>query len=298
MKISAFTYVRNGFTYGYPFLEAIQSILPICDECVVAVGDSNDGTREALVALHPTKMKIIDTVWDLELKKEGKIFAQQANIALEAISGDWAFHIQADEVIHENDIYKIKQAIEREANNMSVDGFILPFLHFWGDYKYVRNSRAVHNYEIRVFRNDKFIRSYGDSQGFRIYTNNDNYRLEKEKGKKLKVKKIDAPIYHYNGVRSDDQMKRKVATFVSFYHKDVDTNDPIFNTFSFQQVDRVKLFIGTHPSIMQDKIEAHKSDFIFNPKKALWKTKDRLIQPLEDFLGFKIGEYRNYKLVK
>jgi hypothetical protein len=62
--ISGFTYIRNGFTFGYPFLESMQSLLPLVDELVVAVGNSTDGTREAVAALHPTKIKIIDTVWD------------------------------------------------------------------------------------------------------------------------------------------------------------------------------------------------------------------------------------------
>ena len=48
MKVSAFTYVRNGFTIDYPFLEAIKSVLPVVDEFIVVIGDSNDGTREAV----------------------------------------------------------------------------------------------------------------------------------------------------------------------------------------------------------------------------------------------------------
>ena len=104
MTISGFSYVRNGFEYGYPFLEAIQSILPICDEFVVAVGDSTDKTREAIEKLNSPKIKIIDTIWDMNLREGGKIFAQQANIALDNTTGDWAFHIQADEVIHEKDL--------------------------------------------------------------------------------------------------------------------------------------------------------------------------------------------------
>jgi len=112
MKISGFSYVRNGFEYGYPFIEAIQSVLPVCDEFVIAVGDSTDGTREAIAKLDPQKIKIIDTKWDMQLREGGKVFAQQANIALDNITGDWAFHIQADEVIHENDLQKIIAAIK------------------------------------------------------------------------------------------------------------------------------------------------------------------------------------------
>lgn len=51
MRIAAFTYIRNGFSYQYPFVESIKSALPIVDEMIVVVGDSTDGTREAVEAI-------------------------------------------------------------------------------------------------------------------------------------------------------------------------------------------------------------------------------------------------------
>jgi glycosyltransferase involved in cell wall biosynthesis len=44
MKVSGFTIVRNAIKYDYPIIEAITSILPICDEVIVAVGNSDDDT--------------------------------------------------------------------------------------------------------------------------------------------------------------------------------------------------------------------------------------------------------------
>jgi hypothetical protein len=295
MKISGFSYVRNGFEFGYPFIEAVQSVLPICHEFVMAVGDSGDGTREAIAKLDPQKIKIIDTKWDMKLREGGKVFAQQANIALDNITGDWAFHIQADEVMHENDLPKIVAAIEKNENNKSVEGFILPFLHFWGSYNYVRTSRRVHNHEVRIFRNDKLVRSYADSQGFRKYSTVDAYD-QGEKGGKLLVKKINAPVYHYNGVRPDKVQKKKMHTF-DFLHN-AETNEDNYEGFDYQNVDRVEIFKGTHPAVMKEKIGSATSNFVFDPKKSVWKTKDKIMQPIEDILGFKIGEYRNYKLIK
>lgn len=68
--ISGFTYVRNGLTYGYPFSASIKSLLPLVDELIVVVGDSDDGTREAVSAIRDSKIKIIDTVWDHELREK------------------------------------------------------------------------------------------------------------------------------------------------------------------------------------------------------------------------------------
>ncbi|MBM3912615.1 MAG: glycosyltransferase family 2 protein, partial [Sphingomonadales bacterium] len=44
MKVSGFTFIRNAVLLDYPILEAIRSILPLCDEIVVAVGKSEDET--------------------------------------------------------------------------------------------------------------------------------------------------------------------------------------------------------------------------------------------------------------
>ncbi|MGI8635680.1 MAG: hypothetical protein ACR2KZ_09790, partial [Segetibacter sp.] len=219
----------------------------------------------------------------------------QANIALDNITGDWAFHIQADEVMHENDLPKIVTAIKENESNKQVEGFILPFLHFWGSYNYIRTSRRMHKHEVRIFRNDQLIRSYADSQGFRKYTSLEAYE-QGEKGEKLTVKKIDAPVYHYNGVRQDTVQKKKMHTF-DFLHNAATTADD-YKSFDYQNVDRVEVFNGSHPAVMKEKTGAVASDFVFDPKKSVWKTKDKLMQTIEDILGFKIGEYRNYKLIK
>ncbi|MEP6749320.1 MAG: hypothetical protein ABJB86_16415 [Bacteroidota bacterium] len=299
MKISGFSYVRNGFDYGVPFLEAFQSILPVCDEFIIAVGDSSDGTREAIENLQSEKIKIINTVWDMNLPQGGKIFARQANLALDGITGDWAFHIQADEVIHEKDLPKIKMAIAENDADKKVEGFILPFLHFWGSYDYIRNSRRVHNNEVRIFRNIPVIRSYRDSQGFRKYSSKEAYEKGIEPGKKLHVKKIDAPIYHYNGVRPPEGFKKKASQFGEYYKPvEVLEKEQEANASTPDNVDRVKLFEGSHPQRMHAKIKSQNWNYTFNPKKAVWKTKDKMLQPIEDVLGFKFGEYKNYKLIK
>jgi hypothetical protein len=297
MTISGFSYVRNGIEYDYPFIEAVRSILPICDEFVMVLGDSTDSTREAIDRIHSPKIKIIDTVWDMNNRKDGKVFAQQANVGLDHITGDWAFHIQADEVIHEKDLPKIPEAIERYDADPRVEGLLFPFIHFWGGYNYVRNTRRVHKNEIRVLRNNPLIRSYRDSQGFRKYHSVEGYE-NGEKGEKLTVRKIDVPVYHYNGVRGTDVQKRKVNTFISMYNQDVEFAAEQIPSFNYNDVDRVEVFQGSHPALMEERVKAFEHSFLFDPQKAKWRLKDRLIQPIEDVLGFKFGEYKNYKLLK
>ena len=299
MKIAGFTYVRNGFDYGVPFLESIQSVLPICETFVVAVGDSTDGTREAIEQLNSPKIKIIDTIWDMNLREGGKVFAQQANIALDQVQADWCLHIQSDEVFHENDLDKIVAAIDTYNEDKRVEGFILPFIHFWGGYDHIRNTRRVHNFEIRLFRNHIGVRSYRDSQGFRKYQSFEAYENGTEKGEKLKVKKLDATVYHYTGIRSPDAYAKKVAMFQSYYNT-AEGLDKMMASHDFQMhsVDRTIPFTGSHPAIMHAKVAAQNWEYSYKKELSVWHKKDKWLQPIEDFFGFKLGEYKNYHLIK
>lgn len=298
MRIAGFSFVRNGFDYGVPFIESIQSVLPICDEFVIAVGDSTDGTREAIMAIGSDKIKIIDTTWDMSLREGGKVFAQQTNIALDQVTADWAFHIQSDEVMHEKDLPLIKATIQQCHTDKKVEGFIFPFIHFWGGYNHIRTSRRVHNFEVRVFRTHIGIRSYRDSQGFRRYTSFEDYTSGKERGVKLNVKLIDAKVFHYTGIRSPKTFINKAKMFNSFY------DDPIEVAKRFEEmqynihsVDRTILFQGDHPSLMKEKVDSQDWEYAYDKSKSVWKWKDRLIQPVEDLLGFKFGEYKNYNKI-
>lgn len=298
MMISGFSFVRNGFDYGVPFIESIKSILPICDEFVIVVGDSTDGTREAIQAIGFPKIKIVDTVWDMNLRKDGKVFAQQTNIALDHVSGDWLFHLQADEVIHENSLDKIVSILAENKDNPKVEGFILPFFHFWGGYNYIRTSRRMHKYEVRIVRNNIGVRSYRDSQSFRKYSSKEAYEAGTEKGEKLRVKTLnDTPIYHYSFVRPPQNVKKKVQDFLSFYNGGETVQVNNVDTI-LQDIDRLEEFTSPHPSLMQEKVEAQDWEFVFDPKKAVWKPKDKIMQPIEDLLGFRIGGFKNYKKIR
>ena len=103
MKISGFTIVRNAVLYDYPIVEAITSILPVVDEMIVLIGNSEDNTEELIRSIQSDKIKIHHSIWDENLKKGGVVLAIETDKAFQLISpeSDWAFYIQADEVIHE-----------------------------------------------------------------------------------------------------------------------------------------------------------------------------------------------------
>jgi len=296
IKISGFTYVRNGFTYGYPFLASIRSLLPIVDELVVVVGDSTDGTREAIEKLDDHKLKIIDTIWDEENRGSGKIFSQQANIGIKHSTGDWCFHLQVDEVLHESAKDKILEFIKLANRLNDIDGLIFPFYHFWGDYDHIRNTRSTHRFEIRAFRSGRNCFSYRDSQGFRKYKSFNTYEAN-EKGTKLIVLKTEIPIYHYSYARNPKLMKKKFNYFNRFYFDDSwikkNTNDL---EFDYNDVDKLELFLGEHPIYIKEIISKKDWDFVYDPSKSNMSFKYKLLNKLEQLTNYRLFEYINYNL--
>jgi glycosyltransferase involved in cell wall biosynthesis len=298
MKISGFTYVRNGFKYGYPFIPSIQSLLPLVGELIVVVGNSDDDTRAAVAQLNDPKIRIIDSVWDDELRENGKIFAQQANLGLEEITGDWALHLQVDEVIHERDYTEILEKINQADTMPNVDGILFPFYHFWGDFNHIRNTRRTHPFEIRAFKNTGIVKSYKDSQGFRKYSSETAYQ-NGEEGEKLNVIKTKAPIFHYSYSRNPALMKKKAEYFNRFWHSDEWVKEHSKEMpFDFNEVDKLEYFGESHPKYMQDVIKAIDWEFEYDPSKSNMNFKDRIMFALNKLTGKRLFEFENYKLVR
>lgn len=298
MKISGFTYVRNGFRYGYPFIPSIRSLLPLVDELIVVVGDSEDGTREAITALNEPKIRIIDTVWDDALRENGKIFAQQSNLGLDQVSGDWAIHLQVDEVLHEQDHARLLQQLKEADKDPAVEGLLFPFYHFWGDFNHIRHTRKTHPFEIRAFKNTGNIRSYKDSQGFRKYPSRTAHE-EGAEGSKLRVINCGVPVYHYSYSRNPALMKKKAEYFNRFWHDDawVARNSKDV-PFDFNEVDRLDYFDKPHPAYMKEVIAAKDWEFTYDPSRSNMSFKDRMMYLLNRLTGKRLFEFENYKLIR
>ncbi|MES2431076.1 MAG: glycosyltransferase family 2 protein [Bacteroidota bacterium] len=288
MKVSGFTFVKNAIKFGYPVVESIKSILPVVDEMVICLGDSEDETTKLIESIDSDKIKIIHSVWDNDLREGGKVLAAETDKAVAATSADsdWLFYIQADEVVHEQYHPVILKAMQEYKDDKKVEGLLFNYRHFYGSYKYLGDGRAWYSKEIRIIRNDKNIRSYRDAQGFRW---NDN--------RKLNVKLIDAYIYHYGWVRNPLTMYKKQQNFGSLYSKDNKvTNEEV--AFDYSKVDTVTLFEGTHPAVMKAQIEKENWNFERDIKKKNFKNlKHRALYFLSKNFGLRPFEYSNYKRI-
>jgi glycosyltransferase involved in cell wall biosynthesis len=291
MRVSGFTFIKNAIQFDYPVVEAIRSILPLCDEVVVAVGDSSDDTRALINAIDP-KVRIIDTVWDATLREGGAVLADETNKAFHAISGnpDWCFYIQGDEVLHEQYLETIRQNMLRWKDHPEVDGLLFKYKHFYGSFDYIASSSKWYRNEIRVIRHDQSIYSYRDAQGFR-----------KGKDEKLQVKAIDAFIHHYGWVKPPSVMMDKRRNFGNYWGGEAynDEAAELFTgDFDYSQIDALEKFTGTHPAVIQERIHNQNWQFEHDLTYNKYTLKDRFKNFMERWTGVRPFDYRNYKLLK
>jgi len=292
MKVCGFTIIRNAVKLDYPVVEAIRSILPLCDEVVVAVGESDDNTLELIRGIDPQKIRVVETVWDDTRREGGRVLALETDKALAAVpaDADWCFYIQADEVLHEQYIATVREAMTQYLNDRRVEGLLFNYRHFYGSYDYVGASWKWYRREIRIIRNDTAIFSYRDAQGFR-----------KRPNEKLRVKLIDAEIYHYGWVREPKAMRRKQVAFSQLYHDNqwMEENIPREENFDYTEIDSLARFEGSHPKVMEARLRRLNWTFDHDLSKNRLTFREhlkRLISVL--LLGYRVGEYKNYKLLR
>jgi len=291
MFVSGFTIARNVVKADYPIKEAILSILPLCDEVIVAVGKSEDSTLEYIQSIDSDKIKIIETIWDDSLREGGRVLADETNKALKAINpkASWCIYIQADECFHEKDYQHLKQMMQQYENNDSVDGLLFAYNHFYGTYDYLADSRGWYKREVRIIKNKPEIFSYKDAQGFRKHNN-----------QKLSVAQSQASVYHYGWVKHPKLQLEKLKQARKLWHSDdfleKEYKDEL--EFDFSSIDSLKRFEGIHPQIMFDRISKKNWTFSFDIKRKKMSLKKRILYWIEKISGWRIGEYRNFKVVK
>ena len=291
MKVSGFTIIKNAVISDYPVVEAIASILPLVDEMIVLIGDCQDETEAVIRSINSPKIVIHHSVWNKNLRNGGEVLAEETNKAFQLIdpAATWAFYIQADEVVHEKYHAAIQAACTQYADDKQVQGLLFDYLHFYGTYSYIGDSRRWYDHEVRIIRNDKRIGAYRDAQGFRIGHT------------KLLVKPVDASIYHYGWVKSPEQMKRKMKESSRYWiasdaewHQFLESDE----VFDFSQIDSLTKFEGTHPQVMQPRVAKQNWTANFNPQAKKFSFKNQLLYRFEKLTGIRPFAFKNYVKLK
>ena len=290
MLISGFTIIRNAVKNDYPIVEAITSILPVVDEMIVLVGDCTDGTEELIRSIASPKIKIHHSVWNTQLQAGGVVLSEETNKAFALIdpASTWAFYIQADEVIHEKYHAAIIEGCKKYKDDNRVQGLLFKYLHFYGTYQYVGDSRRWYSHEVRIIRNDKSISAYRDAQGFR------------EGEKRLDVAKIDAWVYHYGWVKSQEKMITKMKDVSNYWIADKAEWERFMakeNMFSFEDYDSISRFTGSHPKVMENRIQQQDYDLQLDVNRKKLKLKHRIMYFVEKLTGKRFFEFKNYRVI-
>jgi hypothetical protein len=148
--------VRDVVSQGYPFVEAIEAVLPVCDEFLISDGWSTDRTwecLEALAAAYPGKITLYRDEW-VDATRGGEVIARMTNRLLDRCAGVYGLNVQANEVLHEDALDELRRLPELYPDT---DLFALPFLNLMG-------GRLVWNatFRRRLFRLGPGIRSRAD----------------------------------------------------------------------------------------------------------------------------------------
>jgi glycosyltransferase involved in cell wall biosynthesis len=288
MKVSGFTFIRNGTLLGYPFIESILSALPICDEFVIAVGESDDDTLARIQAIDSEKIVIIQTHWNEKMQDRGFVYAQQKMIALYNCTGDWAFYLEGDEVLHQDDLPKIHASMLQHLNNPKIEALAFDYYHFFGSQNWLATSPAWYRRECRIIRNT--LRTFApDGLYFVIMDKN-------KKGRYPNAALANAHIYHYGNARSIAAMREKNQRVGKYWKHD----HPLFDGYKIDQ-QALTLFTGSHPSIIKNWL-THEAEQNFTPNPNYQPTKRELkhrwMMKLESLFNFKFTSSKHHKLVK
>lgn len=290
MKISGFTIIRNAIINDYPAEEAIRSVLPMVDEMVVAVGNSDDDTEGLIRRIGSDKIRIVHSEWDLSQLPGGRVMAIETDKAFQHIApdSDWAFYIQCDEVVHEQYHAAVVEACRRYLNHTEVMGLVFGYVHFYGTYDYYGDSRRWYNKEIRIIRNNKRIYSFKDAQGFRM------------DGKRLPSKLIDAVVYHYGWVKNPAFMDRKLRTLSTNWmgkamKERLEKTEGVFN---YDEYDSLERFGGSHPAVMQKRISEKNWELNIDITQKRFSAKKKLLYLIEKLTGKRLFTFKNFRLIE
>ena len=284
-SISGFTFIRNGVMLGFPFEASIRSLLPLVDEFVIAVGCSDDNTLARIKSINDPKIRIIETIWNERMSAKGFVYAQQKMIAQYACTGDWAFYLEGDEVLHESELDAIRQSVAQHHENPAVEALAFDYLHFYGAPDWLAISPAWYRRECRLIRNT--IRSYAPDGQFWVV-------MEKHRrGRLPNAALANAHIYHYGHVRKLHYMQSKLDQVSKYWAgeapKVVYSIDPM----------AIKPFTGSHPACVQEWLVSEaEAEFHPNPAHRLTKRekRHRLMMKLEKWFNLELS-HKHYRLI-
>ena len=164
MKISYGITVHNEADELNRLLEILIHKTDKEDEIVICVDGEDDGVRFVLDSW--SQQYGHDKLIKVYQRKLNGDFAAQKNSVIENSSGDYIFHIDADEYPHETLLQQLKQILEMNDVDLvwiprvnTIEDMKEEHIQKWGWRVSEKGWVNYPDYQARVFRNDKNIRS-------------------------------------------------------------------------------------------------------------------------------------------
>lgn len=284
--LSGFTIVRDALRLDFPIVPAIRSVLDVCDEVVVNVGRSADGTRELVASIADPRIRILDAEWDMS--QRNLVLAAETQRAMQACRGSWGIYIQADEVLHEDGARILREKVAEWDGDARVEGLLVTYLHFYGGFDVVATNRRWYRREVRCVRLGRDIRSHRDAQGFRVGP----------ELRRIRARRTEAVMFHYGWARPARAIDEKRRADLALYPWRRSAGDGPGRPLDW--IPLLRRYTGSHPAAAA----AWMAERTCDPGRAIGP---RRLQPghlrlyvsdaIERVSGVRLFEFRNYELV-
>lgn len=287
MRISGFTIVRDAIRLDFPIVESVRSILPLCDEVVVNVGRSEDGTLELVRSIADPKIRIIETEWDFS--RGGSVLRVETARAMTACRHPWGIYIQADEVLHEDGAPRFLETIRASAGDPRIEAVALRYRHIFAEPGLEAVNRHWYRREVRAVRLDPAARiePFRDAQGFRVGP----------RARRIRARLADAEMFHYGYLRSAAAMRGRVGVDRELYP---DRRAPGDDPAQLAWFPGIRPFRGRHPAVAAAWVARHAADpdrRVGPPNVGFRHLRFYLSDLVERATGHRPFEFRNYELV-
>jgi glycosyltransferase involved in cell wall biosynthesis len=164
MRLSIYTFVKNGLYQDYHVVDMLRHHLPLADEIVVNEGYSTDGTFERISRIDP-KIKIFRSHWGQASSFDW--FLKFKNDARQACTGDWCILLDCDEFIPEWEFDRLRHYLETTTDVLAS----LRLVNFYANYKVFHRDPDKVNWpgrKVAIHRNVPEVEVWGDGSNVRL----------------------------------------------------------------------------------------------------------------------------------
>jgi len=262
-------------------------VLQVCDEVVVNVGKSDDGTRDVVAGIGDSRVRIIESEWDLS---RVDMLALETQRAMEACRGSWGIYIQADEVLHEQGARILKEKVAEWNQDARVEGLLVNYLHFYGGFDRVATNRRWYRREVRCVRLAQGIHPFQDAQGFRVGP----------ESRRIRARLTGAQMFHYGWARPARAIREKFAVTKRMYPVAAEKLDRELRRGTLEWIPLLRSFTGDHPAVAKAWIAAGAHEGPIGIAPAQFRIADLryyFSNWIERLTGARPFEFRNYEVV-